>query len=215
MEVLPYRTPSEQEAALGHAARHLGEGGLIAYPTETVYGFGGSVAPASLDALVRLKRRDTRRPFLLLVADADLLEGLAWTAAARALASAFWPGPLTLALRAAEGAFPAQVRSPDGTVALRVTGHTGLRRLLRVFERPITSTSANLPGEEPARDADAVRAVVRAAHPAGAMLLLDGGPLPASLPSTIVDCGTDRPRLLREGAITREDLLTVVHDIAI
>jgi len=215
VQVLPYRTRSEQEAALERTAGHLGDGGLIAHPTETVYGFGGALDPEPLDALVQLKRRNRARPFLLLVADVDRVDGLVWNGAARALARAFWPGPLTLALRAEPGAFPAQVCGADGTVAVRVTGHDGMRMLLRVFGRPITSTSANIPGAEPATDPDAVRRVLQAVRHAGGMLLLDGGPLPASPPSTIVDCGTERPRVLREGAITTAELSNVVHDIAI
>ncbi len=209
---LAFRTYEEQQEALGPAVRHLSAGGLIACPTETVYGFGCALSPAPLAALAHLKRREAQRPFLLLVPDPHL-PGLVWTEAARRLAARFWPGPLTLALATEPGSYPPSVCGPDRTVAVRRTGHAGVADLVRAFGAPITSTSANLAGSPPAMDAGAVTDVLESADGQADILLLDGGPLLASPPSTIVDCSSDPPRVVRAGAVALELLRTVVHDI--
>ncbi|PYP99126.1 MAG: hypothetical protein DMD34_00220 [Gemmatimonadetes bacterium] len=102
MTALAFRTDEEVTAALPRAVAHLREGGLIAYPTETVYGLGSRARLAEVQAVARLKGRRLDKPFLLLVADRDMAaeQGLAFNEAATALARAFWPGPLTLARRA-------------------------------------------------------------------------------------------------------------------
>jgi L-threonylcarbamoyladenylate synthase len=194
--------------------RHLHAGGLIACPTETVYGFGCAPDPGPLQTLVGLKQRESAKPFLLLVLDAEQVAGAEWTDAARALAAAFWPGPLTLALAVpASAALAEGLRGPEGTIAVRATSHAGMRALLQAFGRPITSTSANLRGQMPALDAEGVRAVLDTFDGEGAIIVLDGGRLPPSPPSTIVDCSVLPPRLVRDGAIARADLKRVVHDI--
>ncbi|HEX6559290.1 MAG TPA: L-threonylcarbamoyladenylate synthase, partial [Longimicrobiales bacterium] len=177
--------------------------------TETVYGFGCLVRDDALSALAALKSRDAAKPFLLLIREAGDIPQLEWTAAAHKLAEAFWPGPLTLALRVRE-ALPARILSSDGTLAVRATPHDGLRALLSALREPITSTSANTPGDPPAASgADA--AVVLNELGASAVLILDGGPLPPSAPSTVVDCSGERPRVVREGAVTTEALAQIVE----
>lgn len=212
MHVLPFRTPAEIAAALPGVVDHLRAGGVIAYPTETVYGFGCAVRPDAVARLIALKRRAEERPFLLLVAGAEQLSMLAWTPSARALAAAFWPGPLTLALAAPAGAFPPGVRSPDGTVAVRASPHSGVQALLRALGEAITSTSANAPGEAPARDAPGVEAAL-ALLDGGDVLVLDGGELPPSAPSTIVDASVSPPRVVRAGAVPILKLRTITGDI--
>lgn len=212
MHVLPFRTPAEIAAALPGVVDHLRAGGVIAYPTETVYGFGCVVRPDAVARLIALKRRGEERPFLLLVAGAEQLAMLEWTSAARALAGAFWPGPLTLALAAPAGAFPPGVRSPDGTVAVRASPHSGVQAMLRALGEAITSTSANAPGEAPARDARGVEAAL-ALLDGGDVLVLDGGELPPSAPSTIVDASVSPPRVVRAGAVPIQKLRTITGDI--
>ncbi|MEZ0334979.1 MAG: L-threonylcarbamoyladenylate synthase, partial [Gemmatimonadales bacterium] len=102
---LPFRSDAEIEAAIPVVGEHLARGGLLAYPTETVYGLGSGPSVPALDALARLKGRAPGKPFLLLVSSRAMVEewGLVLTAAARALAAAFWPGPLALVLPGREG----------------------------------------------------------------------------------------------------------------
>ena len=201
---IPYATPDERSAAAERLGTHLASDGMIVYPTETVYGLGCVLRPAALRRLAGYK---SGRPFLLLVPDVASVPGLEWPASALRLAERFWPGPLTLALTARDGVFPPEVVGPDGAVAVRVSPHPAVADILKAAGGPITSTSANRPGDPPPRSpggalaADDLDAVV-----------LDGGELPPALPSTIVRCGPGPARILREGVIDRmaiEDLVEV------
>ncbi|HSH46056.1 MAG TPA: L-threonylcarbamoyladenylate synthase [Longimicrobiales bacterium] len=203
--VIPYRTEGERASARERVAAHVAAGGLVAYPTETVYGLGCSLVPEGLRRLVALKGD---RPFLLLVRDAAEVDVLDWSAAARSLARHFWPGPLTLALRDPTGTFPREVVGPQGLVAVRVSPHPAIPALLDAVGGPITSTSANPPGVEPARDARTVADALRAVPE---LLVLDGGPLPPGPPSTIVRCDGPVARILREGAVERSAIATTVE----
>jgi L-threonylcarbamoyladenylate synthase len=209
---IPFATPGEVLEALPSVTEHLRAHGVIAYPTETVYGFGGLLTQPALERVAQLKSRAGDKPFLLLVSQPAQLAGLEWNEAAQLLAQEFWPGPLTLALRATSGEFPAQIVSAEQTVAVRETPHPGLRTLLDVLGEPITSTSANLPRQPPASSGDQAARVL-AELGADDVLLLDGGPLPAAEPSTLVDCSRDPVRVLREGAIPVATIRNVVSNI--
>jgi L-threonylcarbamoyladenylate synthase len=213
VDILPFGSPAEQAAALGTVIRHLDAGGLIATPTETVYGLGCALEPEPLARLVQLKRRAEGQPFLLLVTGMDDAPKVTWTEAARQLASAFWPGPLTLVLAARKSDLPGTLFGPEGTLAIRATPHEGVRALIRAWGKPLPSTSANPRGQPPAESAAAVYEWLRNVMADDHMMILDGGTLPASRPSTIVDCSGRNPRLLREGSIVRAELERIVHDI--
>ncbi len=206
--MLPFRSPSEVEAAITIAAPHLKRGGLLAYPTETVYGLGSGPYVPALDALARLKGRAPDKPFLLLVSSRAMVEewGLVMTLSARVLAAAFWPGPLTLVLRGGEGKLPDQLRGREGGIAVRYTSHAGVARLITATGEPLTSTSANRPGDPPAPGADRIRDVFAEEVTRGELLVLDGGVLGNVPPSTLVDCTSAIPKLVREGAIPRTEL---------
>lgn len=208
MKPVPFRTDEQVAAALPQAVAHLGAGGLLAYPTETVYGLGSRARPKDVQALARLKGRRPDKPILLLVADRDMAEaqGLAFTESAGALARAFWPGPLTLVLPGGGGRLPDALRGPEGGIAVRWTSHRGMARLVRALGEPLTSTSANLPGSPPAPGAEAIVRDFAPAVEAGTLLVLDGGVLGNSPPSTVVDCTQPQPRLIREGAVTLGEL---------
>jgi len=195
---------------------HLRAGGLIAYPTETVYGLGSRPRTPELQALQRLKGRRPDKPFLLLVSHRDMAEaqGLAFNDAATALARAFWPGPLTLVLPGGSGRLPDLLRGPEGGIAVRWTSHRGMARLVQALEEPVTSTSANLPGQPPAPGAEALTRDFGDAVAAGTLVVLDGGVLGNSPPSTVVDCTQPAPRLVREGALTIAELRRAVGRLA-
>ena len=151
---LPFRTDQEVAAAVERAVAHLARGGLIAYPTETVYGLGSRAREAEVQALARLKGRRPDKPFLLLVADREMAEaqGLAFNEAASAMARAFWPGPLTLVLPGGSGRLPDALRGPEGGIAVRWTSHRGMARLVGALGEPVTSTSARpRPGRKRSR----------------------------------------------------------------
>jgi L-threonylcarbamoyladenylate synthase len=206
--MLPLRTVDDADRASTAVAAHLRSGGVLAYPTETVYGLGSEVADAGLDALARLKGRPPRKPFLMLISSLAMLEatGLVMTPAARVLAREFWPGALTLVLRGGEGKLPDRLRGPEGGIAVRWTSHVALARLIERMGFPITSTSANIPGGTPAPGAEGIPALFPDAYASGALLVLDGGVLGNVPPSTLVDCTGPVPVLVREGAIPRDEL---------
>ena len=214
--ILPFRSTADVRAAVAPVREQLARGGLIAYPTETVYGLGSAPDAASLAALAALKGRPPSKPFLLLVSGRLMAEsyGLQLTAAARALSDAFWPGPLTLVLPGGEGRLPDALRGPEGGIAVRHTSHAGIAALVAELGFALTSTSANHPGEATAAGADGIKAVFGDAIAAGDLLVLDGGVLGNVPPSTIVDCTGVVPALIREGALPRGELRRAVGRLA-
>jgi L-threonylcarbamoyladenylate synthase len=202
-----------QAPLLREIARHLEAGGLVAMPTETVYGFGCALQEEALAAIQRMKGRGAEKPFLVLVPGMAALARLAWTPEARELAEVFWPGALTLVLADPEGLFPPGVRSPAGTVAVRISPQPLARGVVDALGAPLVSTSANRPGEQPARSAEKALGAAWAAGAGAELWVLDGGPLSSSSPSTIVDCSGHRPRVLRAGAIPVDRLRCVLPRI--
>jgi L-threonylcarbamoyladenylate synthase len=211
----PFWSPAEVDAALRPAIQHLHAGRVLAYPTETVYGFGGAVDDESVGALVRLKGRPPGKPFLLLIASSLMVTrlDLRLSSFAAHLAARHWPGPLTLVLPGGERRIPERLRGPEGGVAVRWTSHPALARLIQAYGEPITSTSANRPGVPPAISAAEVLDQWGHAVARGALHVLDGGRLTPSPPSTVVDCTGRRPRVIRPGAITAATLRESVADL--
>lgn len=206
--ILPFRSPADVDAAIPVVSAHLEHGGLLAYPTETVYGLGSNPSAPALAALARLKGREPGKPFLLLISSRTMAEewGLVMSPSARALSAAFWPGPLTLVLRGGEGRLPDELRGKEGGIAVRHTSHPGIARMVAATGWPLTSTSANRPGEPAAPGPDRISQEFSAEIERGELLVLDGGVLGNVPPSTLVDCTGPVPRLIREGAIPRAEL---------
>lgn len=212
--IVPFRTAADWAREGARVAAHLRAGGLIAYPTETVYGLGSALVLDALERLAELKGGREAKPFLLLLERPEEAPGLEWNDCARTLAEAFWPGPLTLALRAEPGCYPARVIGAEGTVAVRASPHPAVQAIVAALGEPITSTSANLPGGAPATRTEEVLALARALGDPVDLWVLDGGALPASTPSTVVDCAAEPPRILREGAIAGARLRGAVENLA-
>ena len=200
---IPFWSPPEVESGIRRAIEQMELRRVLAYPTETVYGFGGAIDRDSVDALIRLKGRPKGKPFLVLIAGSDMLEklDLQLPSFATNLAARFWPGPLTLVLPGGEKRVPEALRGPEGGIAVRWTSHPSLQRLIRVHGDAITSTSANRPGVPPATSAGEIRQQWTDALARGSLRLLDGGTLQPSPPSTVVDCTLRAPRVIRPGAI--------------
>lgn len=212
---IPFWSPEEVSAAIGGTLAHLQAGGVLAYPTETVYGFGTMIDRDAVERLVQLKRRPPAKPFLLLISDTPMLArlGLHLTPSASMLAARHWPGPLTLVLPGGERRVPERLRGPEGGIAVRWTPHLALQRLIAALGDPITSTSANLPGQPPAVTAGEILTQWGAQVGSGAIRLLDGGRLPPSPASTVVDCTGRVPRVIRPGAIPAARLRESVPDL--
>lgn len=216
MTALPFVTLADARAAVPQVQAHLRAGGLLAYPTETVYGLGSRPVDPDLRTLAALKGRAAGKPFLLLVASREMAEaqGLAMNESARALARAFWPGPLTLVLPGGSGRLPDLLRGPEGGIAVRWTSHAGVALLVGELGEPLTSTSANLPGAPPAPGADAILRDFAPAVADGRLLVLDGGVLGNQPPSTVVDCTGPLARVVRSGAIPVARLRAAVGMLA-
>lgn len=215
LAALPFWSPVEIETALRKVMQHLELGRVLAYPTETVYGFGGGADERSVEALVAMKGRPPGKPFLLLIAGSGMIAklGLHLPNFAARLAARHWPGPLTLVLPGGERRVPDRLRGPEGGVAVRWTPHPGLGRLLQAYGEPLTSTSANRPGVPPAMSAAEIIEQWPQAITRGHLMVLDGGRLLPSAPSTVVDCTGRLPRVIRPGAISAETLRESVPDL--
>ncbi len=202
------RTPEDAEAVVEDVRAHLARGGLLANPTETVYSLGSAAEREALAALARLKGRPPGKPFLLLVSGRVMAEklGLVFNISARAMSDAYWPGPLTLVLPGGEGRLPDELRGAEGGIAVRHTSHRAVGRLIERLGFPLTSTSANRPGHPTSPGVDGLLQVFGEAERDGTLLVLDGGVLGNVPPSTLVDCTTPVPRIVREGAIPRAEL---------
>lgn len=214
--MIPFHRPEDVERALPRVRAHLAANGVLAYPTETVYGLGTAPRADALRELVRLKGRSPDKPFLLLISGRRMAEehGLVFSPSADTLANAYWPGPLTLVLPGGEGRLPDELRGPEGGIAVRHTGHALIAALVAGLGIPITSTSANRPGSLPSPGPDRITEVFAKEIAAGRLLLLDGGVLGNVPPSTIVDCTQPIPRMVREGALPRSELRRAVGRLA-
>jgi L-threonylcarbamoyladenylate synthase len=199
------RTTEHVDSAAYQAARVLSTGGIVLYPTDTVYGL--AVDAGNVDALERLaalKGRDAEKTPLIAVADVATMERYGrMDGAAHNLASRFLPGPLTLILRATPECPPAIAR-PNGTVGIRIPNDSFCLALARAFGRAYTSTSANLAGEMTAATVEEVLMQLGSAGDA-IELAIDGGPRASNVPSTIVSC-VGEPVIVREGALSRAEL---------
>ena len=199
--VIDVRDTTRAAHTLDSVLEHVSTGGLLAYPTETVYGFGGVLTRSVIEGLVALKGRDRAKPMLLLVPDREAVSDLTWTPEAIELAEVFWPGSVTLVLSDPGARYPDGVRGPAGNVAIRVSPHLLVRELVRRLGGPILSTSANRSGEPPALDAQSALGAAVAAGAGEELWVLDGGDLDPSRPSTIIDCSGPVPVVLRQGAV--------------
>ena len=215
VRAVPFWSEKEVEAALQATIDHLNARRVLAYPTETVYGFGSAVDHESVQELIRFKGRPPNKPFLLLISGSDMLArlDLHLTPAASILAARFWPGPITLVLPGGEKRVPPELRGPEGGIAVRWTPHAATTRLIRAYGDPITSTSANRPGVPPATSAGEIIAQWTSEVASGKLRVLDGGQLMSSAPSTVVDCTSARPRVIRPGAVSSSALREVVPDL--
>jgi L-threonylcarbamoyladenylate synthase len=211
-KVMPISAAAPEADVIAHAARVLHSGGLVAFPTETVYGLGAvALNPTAVARIFAAKGRPAGNPLIVHVADATDAERLvtAWPEAAARLAERFWPGPLTLVLPKS-CAVPDIVTAGGPTVAVRVPAHPVALALLRATGLPVAAPSANRStclsptrAEHVLRDLD------------GRLeLVLDAGPTSGGLESTVLDLTTQPPRLLRPGLVAPGEIEAVIGTIA-
>jgi len=204
-------TPASFDHAVMLAAEVVQAGGTIVYPTDTLYGLGGNAWRSDVvERIQRMKKRPDPRSLLAIVHSVETVLGLVTDVSPHALTlmEKFWPGPLTLVLRAGPRA-PRPIVAENGTIALRVPSHHFSNRLAEVCNLPVISTSANITGETTASNVDAIELSIGG----GVDLFVDGGELTAGKPSTLVDVTSPACRVIRDGAVTRAALLAVIPTI--
>jgi L-threonylcarbamoyladenylate synthase len=188
--MISIRSPTSVEQAF-HC---LIQGQILLFPTETVYGLGvDSAQPKAIERLYEIKGRPKEKPFQWLIADSDTVRKNSpiWTTSAEKLAKSFWPGPLTLVLP-----------SREDTVGWRIPNHDWLLGLLKKLGRPLISTSANLAGEPPALSCE--EGIEKLGE--RIQMAIDGGKVALGKPSTVVRLISDKVEILREGAISKDEI---------
>ena len=202
------RIVTDDDAGRAIAIEALRAGGIVALPTDTVYGIAAALdTPGGVEALFAAKRRPPDKGIMLLLADAAQAPAIGqWPSAAAALADAFWPGGLTVVVpQRPDKPLPDALTGGTPTIGLRVPDHPAPRALAAAVG-PLPTTSANISGSPEARDAaeilDQLGDVVA--------VVLDGGPAHGGPASTVVDCSGERPAILRAGAIRPERVAEVL-----
>jgi len=203
-----FEQPDTSSKAIENIQSVLNSGGVIAFPTDTFYGLGADpFNPDALSRIFQIKQRPADKPLLVLIHSLDQLADLTQevTDSARQLIERFWPGPLTLIFKAATG-LPDALTAGTSALGIRLPGHSFTRRLLETLDRPLTAPSANISGTQELKTAQEV------ARELGDELdlIVDGGPAPGGKVSTILDTTTNPPILIREGALSRNDLESVL-----
>lgn len=206
MRILPTSDPGWIRPAL----EHLRSGGPLALPTETVYGLAASIhTSVGVERIYALKGRAVEKalPWQVDSLEGALELGFAFTPGALAVARRFWPGPLTLLLTRPTTC-PDWFAPDAPLLALRIPDHLPAARLLEAWGAPLAVTSANRSGQPECLDA---AAVAHSFPDAVDLLILDGGPSPGGIASTVVDVSGPEPRLMREGPITADAILAAWH----
>jgi L-threonylcarbamoyladenylate synthase len=184
-------------------------GGLVVFPTESVYGLGADArSEAAVARLIAVRGRETGKPILVLVDDLEMAGAVSQqlSPAAARLAERFWPGPLTLVLPARPG-LPAPLTAGTGTIGVRVPAHPAARALVAGLGAPVTAPSANPPGEPAPR----ILAAARGYFGDAVAAYIEGGTLPGGA-STVAAVEGDRVRVLRAGPVSAEALQAALED---
>ena len=204
---------AQDEATAGIAAEIIKKGGLVAIPTETVYGLGANgLDENAVISIFVAKGRPQDNPLILHIADAEQMEDLCHHVPEEAykLAEKFWPGPLTMVLPARE-CVPKRTTGGLDTVAVRCPDNEVTRQIIRLAGVPVAAPSANISGKPSTTTAQHVLHD----HDGRIDAVVDGGSCRVGVESTIVDLTGDRPRLLRPGGVTPEELIEVLGDLVI
>lgn len=211
-EVITVRPDAPQPDAIARAAEVIRRGGLVAFPTETVYGLGASALdPAAVGHIFAAKGRPANNPVIVHVANVEQVSRVAadWPESARRLAERFWPGPLTFVL-SKQLALPDGVTAGGATVAVRMPSHPVALALIRAAGVPLAAPSANRSSHlSPTRAEHVLRGLDGRID-----LVLDGGPTTGGLESTVLDLTASPPRLLRPGLFTRGALEEVIGAVS-
>ncbi len=199
--------------AVSIAADILSSGGVIIYPTDTLYGLGAdALSDGAVAKIYAIKGRDEGKPIHAIVSDMEMAERFAYVnGSARLLAAKFLPGPLTLILKKKTGIETGIARGID-TFGIRIPDNQFCKELVEKFGGPITTTSANRSGMHTMRTVEAILEQLDELA-SGIGCVIDAGELPQRKPSTVVDCSGERPVILREGAVAAADIWEVLVEL--
>lgn len=199
---------SSNPELFSRAIEALKRGEVIVFPTETFYGLGAdALNSAAVEKVVSLKGRNLENPIAVIVANREMLKEVVAEVPPTALRliERFWPGPLTLVLPAKK-TLPAPLLNSNGGIGIRISSHPLATRLARELDRPITATSANPSGKEPARSVEEAMGYFSDR----VKIFLDGGRLEGTKGSTVVEIAEERLKIIREGEIPSEELKRVL-----
>ncbi|MFW6284667.1 MAG: L-threonylcarbamoyladenylate synthase [Desulfosalsimonas sp.] len=198
-------------AVIGAAAGCIRRGGLVIFPTRSLYGLGAdALNPEAVDRVFSAKNRPAKNPVSILIGSPDLLENFVAeiSDSAQRIIDRFWPGGITLVFRAVPG-LPKNLTANTGTIGIRLPAHPAAAALVRAAGTAVTATSANTSNAPGAgRVSDISDPVARAAH-----MILDAGPLAAGSGSTILDVTCEPPAVLRQGAVSESRLQQVLPGV--
>ncbi|HOE22828.1 MAG: threonylcarbamoyl-AMP synthase [Syntrophaceae bacterium] len=203
--ILKINTGHSEEDVIGSAAVIISRGGVIAYPTETIYGLGADATnEQAIRKIFEIKGRNFSNPVSLIIGRREDVHPLvrAIPKTAQKLMDAFWPGPLTIVFEAA-GCVSPLLTAKTGKIGIRLSGHDGARQIALAAGKPLTATSANLSGLPECATADEVIAQLGDRLDA----VVDLGNTSGTAGSTIIDTTTEQPVILRAGVISREEIL--------
>ena len=193
----------DNEISRIQASEIIQRGGVIAFRTDTFYGLGADpFNRAAIARIKELKGREDDKPILLLISDADEVDRfIEQSSLLKLIAMSKWPAPLTL-IGVSRPEVPVELTSGTNGLGVRLPDDESVRALVRVCGGALTATSANISGQPPARNAKEVESY----FPVGLDLIIDGGEVTVKLPSTVLDARGSEARLIREGAVTRDEL---------
>jgi L-threonylcarbamoyladenylate synthase len=200
-----------EESLFDRIAELFARGGVIGYPTETVYGLGGDAMNGmAVRRISGLKGRETQKPFLCLVHSKERLYPIVDRVSGKAekLMDVFWPGPLTLIFPVSQK-HPELLRGGSDKIGIRISSDPICQKLTEKYDNPIISTSANRSGQNPIRTAGEVMA----SFGNDLDLVLDGGLRNGLNPSTVLDMAEDPPRVIRKGAVPIEEIKQIIGDV--
>lgn len=213
MKILKIDPESPAPEIILEAVQILKKGGLVVFPTETVYGLAANALdPKAIKKIFKVKGRPENKPLIILIAKLEDLPLVAEDIPKEAytLAEKFWPGPLTLVLKTSD-IIPEEITAGGGTVAVRFSSHPVALALTAELGSPITASSANLSSKPSHKTVDGILKDFK--NSKEIELILDAGETPIGKPSTILDLTKHPPIILREGSITKEQIAKVIKII--
>lgn len=212
-EILKLSTEENNRAIFLRASEVIRTGGLVSFPTETVYALGADATNReAVKKVFGLKKRQEDKPIAIFLSDSKELNKFVEviTSSAKKFMGSFWPGPLTLIFKAKTGML-SYLTGKEGKLGVRVSSSEFVQMLLKQTQTPLTATSANLTGKKEPVSADEVLEDFEGKIE----LIIDGGQAKEDVPSSVVDVSGDKPILLREGRISFDELKKVVPQLAI